>query len=155
RYAHALAPGHKADGAVFNRFGMLDQMGSGGSMEVYVGDLTLDGRRIDLSRDPGWEARGNHVSFPDRGKRPDHDSGYSPTTFAGGKKGEVGGVIWRDEAPAYYADRVGPLTLDDELEASGRLAFTGGLSDSGACFGWFDAASKRGQKANTLDPPKN
>src|SRR5262249_46294872 len=101
------------------------------------------------------EARGNHVSFPDRVKRPDHDFGYSPTAFAGGTKGEVGGVIWRDEAPAYYADRVGPLTLDDELEASGRLAFTGGLADRGACFGWFDAASKRNKKANKLDPPKN
>jgi hypothetical protein len=70
-----------------------------------------------------WEGRGNKAEFADRTIRPMHDSGYSATTNTRGKRGEIGGVIWRDEAPAFYGARVGPLTLRDELFASGKLAF--------------------------------
>lgn len=156
-YRIALAPGQKADGAEFNRFGMLNLMASGGGMEAYYGDLVIDGQPVDLGRDPGWEERGNRVTFPDRAIRPLHDFGYSPTAYAGGKaSGEVGGLAWRDERPAYYADRVGPLTLDDELYASGRLAFTGAGSDSGITFGWFDSTSKRSKTTpEHVEPQKN
>jgi hypothetical protein len=146
-YPLSLAPGHRADGAAFNRFGMFNQQSSGGGIEVYLDDLVLDGEPIDLGRDPGWEARGNSVAFEDRVRRPWNDFGFQPTSHAGGRPGELGGVIWRDERPAYYADRVGPLTLDDELTASGTLSMLKAGSDSGVYLGWFNAAAKAGKEA--------
>jgi hypothetical protein len=44
--------------------------------------------------------------------------------------------------PASYASKVGPLTLEDELFASGRIAFNGAGSDSGVYLGWFNSNSK-------------
>jgi hypothetical protein len=111
---------------------------------------------MDFSDDPGWEARGNKGEFAERTIRPLHDFGYSRTQFAGGGKGEIGGILWRDEKPAYYADRVGPFTLNDGLSASGRLAFTGAGSDSGIYFGWFDSKSKQNKTApDHVEPQKN
>ncbi len=142
-YLLPLAPGHKADGAEFNRFGMLNNMITGQGMEVYFDDVVIDGETFDFKSDPKWDARGNEGSFAEKVIRPMHNFGYSPTAHAGGKKGEVGGIMWRDEKPAYYADKVGPFTLDDELFASGKLAFTGAGSDSGIYLGFFDSTSKK------------
>jgi hypothetical protein len=143
-YEVALAPGHKARGATFNRFGVFNQQSTGGAMEVYFDDLVLDGAPIDLDSDPKWEGVGNDVEFADRVRRPLHDFGLSPTHFAGGRAaGEIGGVVWRDEKPAYYAADVGRLSLNDSLSASGKLAFTAAGSDSAVYIGWFDSATKR------------
>jgi hypothetical protein len=142
-YPLPLRPEHKADGATFNRFGLFNQQTNGARMEVFFDDVVLEGDAQDFSKDPQWWAQGNKEEYEDRDIRPLHDFGFSKTSFAGGKEGEIGGIIWRDEAPAYYGDRIGPLTLNEELYAAGRLAFTAGGSDSGAYFGWFNAASKR------------
>src|SRR5262249_30079042 len=113
KYTLPLAPGHKADGARFDRFGMFNQQSSGKGMELYHANLKLDGEPIDLTADPKWEAVGNDGTFPNRYARPKHDFGFSPTRHCGQKDaGEVGGVMWRDVAPAYFAASVGPLTLD-------------------------------------------
>ncbi|WP_428938194.1 hypothetical protein [Fontivita pretiosa] len=157
-YTLALADGHKADGATFNRFGMFNQQTSGSGMEVYFDDLMLDGKPIDLDGDPKWDALGNQVEFEDRLLRPYHDFGYSPdTTHAGGGRGEIGGAVWRDEAGgAYYADAVGPLSLDDEIHASGKVAFTAAGSDSGAFIGFFDSQSKRSKTTpHHVEPDRN
>jgi hypothetical protein len=149
-YELPLAEGHKVDGATFDRFGMLNQMTTGGTMEAWLDGVTLDGQKQDFAHDPGWESRGNRGTFPDRVRRPLHDFGFSADTDrAGGKPGEIGGLIWRDAEPAWYADRVGPLSLDDELYAAGTIAFTAAGSDSGAYVGWFDSASKSAKP----DPP--
>lgn len=142
-YLLPLAPGHKADGAKFNRFGLFNHMITGQGMEVYFDDVVLDGEVEGFARDPKWDARGNKVSFAENVIRPMHNFGHGPTAHAGGHKGEVGGIMWRDEKPAYYADQVGPFTLDDELFASGKLAFTAAGSDSGLYLGFFDATSKK------------
>jgi hypothetical protein len=142
RYTLRLAPSHKLDGATFNRFGILNQQASGDGMEVYFDDVVLDGRRLTFEDDPRWEGRANQGSFADRFVRPLNDFGFSQTSFAGGGKGEIGGVVWRDEPPAFYADRVGPLTLGDELFAEGSISLTRATSDSGVYIGWFDAKSK-------------
>jgi hypothetical protein len=155
-YAQPLVPGHKADGAEFNRFGMFNQQNTGSGMDVTFRDLILDGQRIDLSTDTGWEARGNKVQFEDRHMRPFHDFGWSHTNKAGGKPGEIGGVIWRDEKPAYYASKIEPLTLNDELFASGKISFSGAGSDSGVYLGWFDSKSKTNKvTADHIAPPTN
>ncbi|MGH9363224.1 MAG: hypothetical protein ACRD2T_15040, partial [Thermoanaerobaculia bacterium] len=155
RFTAALLPGHQAEGAVFDRFGMVNQQTSGDGMEVYFDDLVIDGQPQDLKPDPGWEGVGNRVEFADRALRPLHDFGYSPATaHAGGAPGELGGIVWRDEAPAFYAAPVGPLALADELSASGNIAFRRAGSDSAVYLGWFSGAEKRGKAAPERQAPQ-
>lgn len=157
RYEAPLDPGHKADGAVFDRFGIWNAQTTGGGMEIYFDDVEVDGQPLDFSVDPKWEGLGNEAEFKDRVRRPFQDFGFSPTNKAGGKSpGELGGVIWRDDKPAYYGVDVGRLSLDDELAASGTVAFTGQGSDSGVWLGWFDSADKRSRtKTEGEQRPKN
>src|SRR5262245_58823374 len=70
-----------------------------------------------FDKDPGWEAHNNRI-VP--AKRPTvvQDFGYSTTNFAGKSPGELGGQVTRASEPAYYADKIGPLTLDNKLSAS-------------------------------------
>jgi hypothetical protein len=144
-----LEPGHKADGASFNRFGILNMQLSGDAAEAWFADLTLDNEAIDLSRDPQWRSAGSHADFRDPIVRPFNDASWQPTSHAGGKPGEIGGVFWRDDPPAFFATPVGKLTLDDELHASGRIIMTAAAADSGVYLGWFNAASK------TNRPPRD
>jgi hypothetical protein len=73
-----------------------------------------------------------------------HDFGFLPGShLAGGAPGEMGGIFWRlSKAYGYYADRVGPLTLDDPLEARGRLMLKIGTPDCEMGFGWFNSSQK-------------
>jgi hypothetical protein len=143
-YRLPLADGHKAQGATFNRFGVFNQQTTGEGMDVYFDDLVVNGQSFGFDADPRWEGKGNEVEYEDRALRPLHDFGFGPTNHASGQRaGELGGLVWRDERPAYYGDAVGPFTLNDELFASGKLAFTGAGSDSGVYLGWFDSKSKR------------
>ena len=154
RYRLPLPAGHKADGASFDRFGLLNVMVAGDGLDVFLDDLVVDGVAERFDRDPDWDGRGNEVTFEDRVQRPYHDFGFSPTARSGGAAGELGGIIWRDEAPAYYADRVGPLTLDQPLFASGRIAFTAATADSGVYLGWFDSAAKRSKTVPEHEKPQ-
>jgi hypothetical protein len=75
-----------------------------------------------------------------------HDFGFSPdTNFAGGKAGEMGGDLWRSGKYASYADKVGELTMDQRLEASGKVVLKVGAPDSDVFLGWFGSERK--------DPP--
>src|SRR5204862_5564759 len=102
----------------------------------YVDDLTVNGQTEDFSRDPGWEAVNNRrAPFEDCIVRFRFDFGFSPTHFAGGWPGELGGIVFRGddrfpEKMAYYGDRTNPLTMSAPLAASGRVAMTRGISDS-------------------------
>ena len=146
RYTLEVSPEHKADGATFDRFGIWNVQVGGKSMDVFFDDLVVDGKRETFARDPGWIGVGNEADVAERIVRPFHDFGYSNSHHAGGEQGEIGGIIFRDEAPAYYADAVPSLSLDDELHASGRVALLQAGSDSAICIGWFDAKSKRDKK---------
>ena len=153
-YTSAVLRAHKIEGASFDRFGLFNQQLTGGGLELYVDDLVIDGVPQDFGRDPGWEGRGNEAVFEDCVIRPQHDFGHISTARAGAPPGEVGGIIWRDEAPAYYAERVGPLTLDDELVASGTIRLAAAGSDSGVYLGWFDSAAKRGKRSPEHEEPQ-
>jgi hypothetical protein len=144
-----LTEGHKQDGATFNRFGILNQQTTGGQIEAWYDDLVINGESENFDTDPKWEAIGNQVEYEDRIRRPFHDYGYSANTqIAGGKaKGEIGGVLWRDATPTWYADKIGPLTLDDEIFASGKITMTHAGSDGGASFGFFNAESMKTEAA--------
>ena len=140
-----LDPGHKADGATFNRFGILNVMKSAdGGGRVFVDNVVINGEWEHFDDDPRWEGHGNRTTFATNNVRPRFDFGFSPTHFAGGKgKGELGGVFFRGDCRypdrmAYYADRVGPLSLDRPLRASGKVALRRGVSDSTTLFGFFD-----------------
>ena len=140
-----LDAGHKADGATFNRFGILNVMKSADSgSEVWFDDIAINGGAVEsFDRDPKWDGRNNRQTTETRIVRPWFDFGFSDTNFAGGKaKGELGGQIFRGdcrepERMACYGDRVGPLTLDKPLKASGKIAMTRGVSDSTTLFGFY------------------
>lgn len=133
---------HRADGAVFNRFGIWNQQSTGSGVELWLDDLVVNGKSFSFDDDPKWIGENNDVEFAESYVRPFHQFGYSETNFTGGSDGELGGIIWRDERPSYYADRVGPLSLDDELQASGKLVFRRAGPDSAVYIGWFNEKSK-------------
>lgn len=138
-----LDPGHKGDGATFDRFGLLTVMksaDSGGSL--WIDDLSVNGAAERFDADPGWEGRGNRRSYVTKNVRPRFDFGFSPTRHAGGQAGELGGLVFRGDERypdrmAYYGDRLKPLTLDRPLRASGRVCLRRGVTDSTVLLGFF------------------
>lgn len=139
-----LDPGHKADGATFNRFGLLSVSKSadaGG--EIYLDDVTIDGQMDDFTRDPGWEGYQNRHTYVTANVRPRFDFGYSPTHHGGGMAaGELGGLVFRGdcrypERLACYGDRLSPLTLDKPLKASGKVCLRRGVTDSTVLLGFY------------------
>jgi len=138
-----LPDGFKQDGATFDRFGLMNMMKPGGTMTIYFADLQHDGKSENLANDPGWIGSGNRETYQELDQVGAHDFGYSPQThFAGGSPGEVGGKLWRSGSYGYYADRIGPLTLTNRLEAKGKVVLLVGAPDSDMYLGWFNSASK-------------
>src|SRR5439155_23697359 len=104
-------------------------------------------RAQNFSGDPNWDASGNRATYKATDVAGAQNFGFSDTQLAAGeKRGELGGTFWRGAA-ASYADRVGPLSNDDALQASGKLAFTTGSPDSGMLIGWFNSHSPPGPKS--------
>src|SRR5262245_49022257 len=122
RFSVDLPEGYRRQGATFDHFGLMNMMKAGGRMTIYFDDLEYAGRSQDFTKDPSWDASGNRVTYKAADVGGAHNFGFSNTNPAGGKPGEVGGTFWRSGKYAYYADRVGPLTLDDPLEAKGKVA---------------------------------
>lgn len=139
-----LPEGFQNEEMVFDRFGIVNMGRPGQALSVYFDDLQYDGKAEDFSKDPGWEGSGNHDTYQPQDIGGAHRFGFSPqTSLAGGTPGEVGGVVWRTEKDwGYYADRVGPLTLDDRLEASGKVMLAVGAPDSAVFLGWFGSDAK-------------
>ncbi len=139
-----LEPGHKQDGAEFNRFGLLaipKHFDQGG--EVWLDDLVVNGEAEAFDEDPGWEGRGNRHTYTTYDVRPRFDFGFSDSSFAGGRKrGELGGLVFRGdirypERTAYYADRLATLSTDRPLHAAGKVSLRRGVSDSTSLLGFF------------------
>jgi hypothetical protein len=142
-----LDPGHKADGATFNRFGVMTVMKSADSPgELWLDDVAVDDDREDFGDDPGWEGSRNRRTYESRNVRPRFDFGYSPTHFSGGRApGELGGQVFRGDCReagrmASYGDRIGPLSLDRPLRASGKIVLRRGVTDSTTLFGFYHSA---------------
>jgi hypothetical protein len=139
-----LLEGHKTDGAVFNRFGLLNVMKSGDSGgEIWLDNLTLNGLPENFDNNPGWDAFQNRRTYLTANVRPRFDFGFSPTRYAGGlREGELGGLVFRGDCRfpqrmAYYADRLDELTLEKPLRASGRVCLRRGVTDSTVLIGFF------------------
>ncbi|HLW67741.1 MAG TPA: hypothetical protein VKS79_20660 [Gemmataceae bacterium] len=137
-----LTDGFRKQGTTFDHFGLMNMTKPGGSMSIYFGDLHCLGRAADFSQDPKWDASGNRATYQAKDVGGAHDFGYSNTNHAGGKAGEIGGTFWRSGKYAYYADKVGPLSLEDRLEASGKVVLKSGAPDSDMFLGWFNSAIK-------------
>jgi hypothetical protein len=106
-------------------------------MTIHFDDLAYAGRSQDFSKDPSWDGSGNRATYQARDVGGAHDFGFSDTSHAGGRRGEIGGTFWRSDHWGYYADRVGPLSFEDRLEARGRVVLAVGAPDADMCFGWF------------------
>jgi hypothetical protein len=139
-----LGQGHRADGATFDRFGLMPVLKSAaGSGEVWLDDVTVNGAKDDFAKDPGWEGIGNRRRYQTTDVRPRFDFGYTPTRHAGGRaKGELGGLIFRGDCRykdrmACYGDRLATLGLDKPLRASGKVAMRRGVSDSTVLLGFY------------------
>jgi hypothetical protein len=156
-----LDPGHKADGAVFNRFGLLPVMKSNDNgNEVWLDDLVIQGVPEDFSPDPGWDEFQNRRTYTDCVVRPRFDFGYSPTNYAGAATGELGGVVFRgdwhfESRMAHYADRLYRVSTDHPLMASGTVNFRQGISDSTTLIGWFHSTLSRQGGTDASALPQN
>ncbi len=139
-----LDPGHKLDGATFNRFGLLNVMKHADAQaEIWLDRVTVNGEPEDLTKDPRWEGFHNRREYQTRDVRPLSDYGYSPTHFAGGKAaGELGGLVFRGDVRLpdglnYYGDRLEPLSLERPLRASGKITVRRAVTDSSVLIGFF------------------
>jgi hypothetical protein len=145
-----LSAGHKLDGAEFNHFGILNVMKQFDSPgRLWMDNVSINGEREEFGRDPHWEESGNRRTYETRNVRPRFDFGFTPTHYAGGKAaGELGGLFFRGdcrygERLAAYGDRLGPLTLDRPLRASGKVCLRRGVTDSTTLLGFYHSAHSR------------
>jgi hypothetical protein len=138
-------------GATFDSFGFVNAQSEGNHLAMYVDDLSIDGEKQEFDADPNWRGEGNRAELLDYGREGAHQFGYSETAHAGGKAGEIGGLIHNNpSSPAYYADDIGKLSLDQPLKASGRIAVQRYGSDGAVSFGWFNSAKRGYPPANVL-----
>jgi hypothetical protein len=142
-----------------DRVGIFNILRYGGSSEVYYGDLTINGEKIDLSQDPQWEGRNNRVAYTEPDFQAMLNFGISETNRAGKQIGEIGGLFWRirpNGPPGYYADDVGPLTLEDPISFSGSISFPTGQTDAAMYFGYFnhDEQTSKGLTKNDGPTPQ-
>jgi hypothetical protein len=137
-----LPEGYRQQETSFDHFGLMNMMKAGGSMAIYFDDLSYNGQSQDFADDPKWDASRNRMTYKATDVGGAHNFGFSDTNHAGGRPGEVGGTFWRSGKYAYYADRIGPLSLNDRLEASGRVVLQVGAPDADMYLGWFNSAEK-------------
>ena len=154
-YKAPLDEGHKADGATFDRFGILNQQIYGDEITAYFDDLVVDGAQYDFASDPNWEGVDNRATMEDIAIRPYHDFHHRTTNFAGSAPGEIGGFIWRIESTTpehagYYGAPTGRLTMNDELKASGKICFKRAAVDCGLLIGWFNSNTAIGAPPNNF-----
>lgn len=141
-----LDPGHKAEGATFNRFGVWNQQTPSGAIHFFVDDVHYNGDGNAFGSPAfGWEPNGNNVSFQDPERRGANNFGYSNTHHAGGASpGEIGGLVWRPAVgaePYYAAPTQQNLSFETPLAASGKVSLVRGGTDGGVYLGWFNKQS--------------
>lgn len=147
-----LPEDHRSRPLRLNRFGIFNHQAYHQFLKFHMADVTVNGKKIDLSADPKWDAKNNHAQYVEKDFQR-QDFGYSAATdLAGGAKGEIGGVFsrtaWNDANQGYYGDDVGTITLDDPVSFSGQIGFQEGNADSGLYVGYFNAANKMKPLAN-------
>ncbi|HKX63068.1 MAG TPA: hypothetical protein VJS65_14510 [Verrucomicrobiae bacterium] len=163
-----LDSGHKADGAMFNRFGILNVMKSADDPgQIWLDNVTINGEPQSFASDPGWDQRNNRRTYTSTNVRPRFDFGYSPgSNLAGGQSGgEIGGHTFRGDSRvefngtrmAYYGSRLTEtLSLNHPLHAEGKVGFHRGVSDSTTLIGFFHSTgSMRSNNSQNSATPEN
>lgn len=142
-----IAKEHRGDNATVTHFGILPIPKTWDSPgKAWIDDVTVNGRRFDFRGEPGWEAFNNRRTYVTTDTRPRFDFGWSPTHWAGGQSaGELGGLIFRGDCREVarlgaYGARLGTLTLDTPLHASGKVTVHRAISDSTASIGFYNSA---------------
>jgi len=137
---------HRADGATFTHFGLLPVLKAWDDAgEVWIDDVTIQGKRFDFGEDPKWDALNNRRAYVTKNTRPHFDFGWSPTQLAGGRAaGELGGLIFRGDCRdphrmAAYGARLSMLTLNAPLLARGKVSMIRGVTDSTASIGFYNS----------------
>jgi hypothetical protein len=138
-FAVDLPEGYRKQVTTFDHFGLMNMMKAGGQMTIHFDDLIYEGRTQDFANDPKWDASRNRLKYKASDVGGAHNFGFSNTNHAGGKGGEIGGTFWRSGKYAYYADKVGPLSFDERLEASGKVVLQVGAPDADMFLGWFNS----------------
>lgn len=140
-----IDPDHFQDGLEVTHFGLFPITKTYDSPgEIYLDDLTINGRTFDFHADPNWEALHNRRQYLTEDTRPKFNFGWSPTAHAGGRPGELGGLIFRGDCrePARlgaYGDAISRVTLRQRLVAKGKVAMLRGLSDATASIGFYNS----------------
>ena len=137
-----LPPNLRKEGATFDRFGVCNATKSGGAVRMYFGDLEYDGQAQNTPKTPpglGWAIAS--------ALRILNWSGPMITVTARRQaslavRREKSGHAWRGLPFSFYADRVGPLNLEQRLEASGKVKLVTAGPDSDIFLGWFNSAAK-------------
>ncbi len=164
-----LAPGRKLDGATVNRFGLFNSVAhyDDRAGRLWMDDLTINNSPVDtFAQNPNWDSLRNNTTYNSSIVRPRFNFGYSPTQHArGAGSGEMGGFTWKgDSRPefdgarmAYYGDMLDEtLTLDNKLEASGKVSLKVGVTDSATHIGFFHSTdSLRDSTSQTMQWPEN
>src|SRR2546426_9471358 len=139
---------NREEGASFTHFGLLPVMKAWDNPgEVWLGEMTINGKRFDFATDPHWDALNNRRTYQTTNTRPRFDFGWSPTHYAGGKgAGELGGLIFRGDCReprrmGAYGDKLSLLTLKTRLFAKGKVSMLRGVSDSTASIGFYNSKS--------------
>ncbi|MGC3970053.1 MAG: hypothetical protein QM775_22820 [Pirellulales bacterium] len=65
-FAFDVPANNRADGATFDRFGIMNMTKAGGTSQVYFDDLEIDGDAVDFTKDPQWHGVGNRDKYEDR-----------------------------------------------------------------------------------------
>ena len=164
----SLDSGHKGDGAIFDRFGIMNVVKSADDPgRVWLDDVTVDGQLHEFKTDPGWEGVNNRNTYMTTNVRPRFNFGYSAgTNHAGGAQGgEIGGQIFRGDSRTefggarmafYGGELVDVLTLDDPLHAEGKVSFQRGVSDSTTLIGFFHSeGSMESNNSQNSATPEN
>ena len=142
QYHVTLSEEDRADGASLNRCGIWCQEATGNAITFWLDNLVVNGVPLNFSDDPHWEALGNRTEFAETFIRPFHNYGGHPPFDPNGQPKTIGGVIWRDEQPSYYARSIQQKNLGDSLRARGTIRFVQAGVDSGVYIGWFNSQSK-------------
>ena len=139
-----MAKEHRGDGATFTHFGLLPVLKAWDDPgELWLDEMTVNGKRFDFATDPGWDAFNNRKTYETKNTRPRFDFGWSPTHYAGGKAaGELGGLIFRGDCRdqrrmGAFGDKLSLLTLETKLYARGKVSMLRGVSDSTASIGFY------------------
>jgi hypothetical protein len=140
--SYFLLPGHQEAPTRINRFGIYNMQIYHGNMEFYLADLKVNGKRIDLDKDPHWDGLNNRITMVQDDFHARQNFGYTQTNWAGLLPGEIGGRFWGTEVidplHAWYAADVGKLTLEDPITFSGQVNFVEGAVDGRMLIGYFN-----------------